>query len=198
MTSVGRRDPKALVLDGSREGDSLTPVAVLGMASALAERVGDVERVTLRDLDITPCTGCFGCWTRTPGECVVRDSANDVLRAYVRSDIVVYATPVTFGGYSFHLKKMLDRFIPVLDPRFTIVGGEVHHRLRYRRYPKTIGLGTLPTPDPEAERIFATLVARNGINVHQAAEAGVIVGATDPESARQFAERLLDRARVEA
>jgi multimeric flavodoxin WrbA len=187
---------KALVLDGSREGDSLTPVAVQGMALALASRVDDVELVKLRELDIAPCTGCFGCWTRTPGECVVEDGARDVLRSYVRSDVVAYVTPVTFGGYSSELKKMLDRLIPILDPRFTTVGGEVHHLLRYRRYPKTIGLGTLPSPDAKAERLFAGLVARNGLNIHQVVESIVLVGVADPESARSEAERLLDRAVV--
>ena len=189
---------KALVLDGSREGDTITPVAVQGMTFARAGRGFDVERVTLRELAIAPCTGCFGCWTRTPGECVIEDGARDVLRSYVGSDIVVYVTPLTFGGYSSQLKKLLDRFIPVLDPRFTIVGGEVHHLLRYQRYPKTIGLGTLPTPDPEAERLFAKLVARNGLNVHQTVEAEVLVGVTDPARARRSAERLLDRAGVAA
>lgn len=187
---------KALVLDGSREGDSLTPVAVKGMTSALAGRVDDVELVKLRDLAIAPCAGCFGCWTRTPGECVVEDGAREVLRSYVRSDIVAYVTPVTFGGYSSELKKMLDRFIPVLDPRFTTVGGEVHHLLRYRRYPRTIGFGTLPAPDPEAERLFAGLVARNGLNIHQTVESFVLAGVADPESARSEAEELLDRAGV--
>jgi len=187
---------KALILDGSPEGDSLTPVAVLGMHSALAGRGTDVELVKLRELDIAPCTGCFGCWTRTPGECVFPDESRDVLRSYIASDIVVYATPVTFGGYSSQLKKLLDRFIPVLDPRFTVVGGEVHHRLRYRRYPMTIGLGTLSAPDPDAERLFLALVARNGLNVHQSAEAAVLVGETDPLSARSLAERLLDRAGI--
>jgi len=188
---------KALLLDGSREGDSLTPVAVLGMHSALAGREADVELLKLRELAIAPCTGCFGCWTRTPGECVFPDDSRGVLRSYVGSDVVVYATPVTFGGYSSLLKTTLDRIIlPVLDPRFTVVGGEVHHRLRYRRYPKTIGLGTLPAPDPEAERLFATLVSRNGLNVHRSAEGAVLVGETDPGSARAFAERLLDRAGV--
>lgn len=189
---------KALILDGSREGDPLTPVAVLGVASALAGRVDDVEQVHLRELAIAPCAGCFGCWTRTPGECVVEDGARDVLRSYVGSDVVVYVTPVTFGGYSSQLKKMLDRFIPVLDPRFTTVGGEVHHLLRYRRYPKTIGLGTLTSPDPEAERVFAGLVARNGRNIHQTVESVVLVGVADPELARRSAENLLDRAGVTA
>ena len=54
---------KALILDGSRDGDSLTPVAVLGMTSALAKRADDVERVNLRELAVGPCAGCFGCWT---------------------------------------------------------------------------------------------------------------------------------------
>jgi len=189
---------KALVLDGSREGETLTPVAVQGMTSALAARGIEVERVELRELAIGPCTGCFGCWTRTPGECVIEDGARDVLRSYVGSDIVAYVTPVTFGGYSSQLKKLLDRFIPVLDPRFTIVKGEVRHLLRYPRYPKTIGLGTLPSPDPEAERLFAALVARNGLNVHQTVEADVLIGVTDPESARRSADRLLDRAGVAA
>jgi multimeric flavodoxin WrbA len=188
----------ALVLDGSREGDSLTPIAVLGMTSALAGRVDDVELFRLREFVIAPCTGCFGCWTRTPGECFVEDGARDILRSYIRSDIVVYATPVTFGGYSSVLKKMLDRFIPILDPRFTTVGGEVHHLLRYRRYPKTIGLGTLPSHDTEAERLFGGLVARNGLNIHQTVESVVLVGVSDPESARSAAERLLDRAGVTA
>ena len=190
---------KALVLDGSREGDSLTPVAVLGMTSALAGRGHSVELVRPRELAIAPCTGCFGCWTRTPGECVIMDDARDVVGSYVGSDLVVFVTPVTFGGYSSQLKKLLDRIIlSVLDPRFTVVGGEVHHRLRYRRYPKTVGFGTLPSPDPDAERLFARLVARNGINVHQHSVVEILAGVTDPVSARRSAERLLDRAGVPA
>ncbi len=184
---------KALILDGSREGDALTPVAVAGMASALAARGIDVEAVALRTRDIAPCAGCFGCWTKTPGECVVADDARNILRAYLKSDIVVYATPVTFGGYSSHLKAILDRLLPVLDPRFTVIGGEVHHRLRYRRYPRTIGLGTLPDPDPEPERLFLGLVARNGLNVHQVPDAAVLSGVRDAQSARRHADLLLDR-----
>jgi len=189
---------KALVLDGCREGDYLAMEAALEMTTALAGRVDDVEVVILRELVISACTGCFGCWTRTPGECVLKDDAGKVLRSYVGSDVVAFVTPVTFGGYSSQLKMMLDRLIPLLDPRFTIVGGEVHHRLRYGRFPKTIVLGTLPSPDAGAERLFAGLVARNGRNMHQTIEAEVLVGVPDPPSARQCVERLLDRIGVTA
>jgi hypothetical protein len=48
---------KALVLDGSHEGDSLTSVAVLGMTSALAGRGISVELVKPRELAIAPCEG---------------------------------------------------------------------------------------------------------------------------------------------
>ena len=122
----------------------------------------------------------------------------DILRAYLGADIVVYATPVTFGGYSSHLKAILDRLIPVLDPRFKVVGGEVHHRLRYGRYPRTIAVGTLPSPDPEAERLFTGLVARNGLNIHQAPGAAVLVGVTRPEAARAHADLLLDGEEAQA
>ncbi len=183
---------RALILNGSREGDPLTGLAAAGMAAALAARGAAVETVALRERDIAPCAGCFGCWTKTPGECVVADDARDILLAYLRADIVVYATPVTFGNYSSHLKAILDRLIPVLDPRFRVVGGEIHHRLRYRRYPRTIVLGTLPGPDPESEQVFTRLVARNGLNIHQAPAAAVLVGVTRPEEARAHADLLLD------
>lgn len=187
----------ALVLDGGHEGDSLTSVAVQGMTSALAGRGIRVELVKPRELAIAPCEGCFGCWNRTPGECVIKDDARGVVGSYVGSDLVAYVTPVTFGGYSSQLKKLLDRILlSVLDPRFTVVGGEVHHLLRYRRLPKTVGFGTLPSPDPEAERLFARLVDRNGINLQRHADVEILAGVTDPDTARRAAERLLDRAGV--
>jgi multimeric flavodoxin WrbA len=89
---------KALVLDGSREGDSLTAVAVLGMHSALAARGTEVELVKLREVSIAPCTGCFGCWTKTPGVCVIVDSGREAARKVVQSDLIIYLTPSTFGG----------------------------------------------------------------------------------------------------
>lgn len=37
-------------------------------------REGEYGAVVRPDSPIRPCTGCFGCWVRTPGQCVIRDA----------------------------------------------------------------------------------------------------------------------------
>jgi multimeric flavodoxin WrbA len=81
------------------------------------------------------------------------------------SDLQVWITPVTFGGYAPALKKALDRFIPNILPFFTTRRGESHHPLRYQKRRGLIVLGNMPAADPESEGIFHHLVGRNALNL---------------------------------
>ena len=38
----------------------------------------EVRYVDLSSLKIAHCVGCFGCWTKTPGRCVIREGARRV------------------------------------------------------------------------------------------------------------------------
>lgn len=92
--------------------------------------------------EIAPCIGCFGCWVRTPGECVLpRDAGGDYYRAMHRADMVVTLSRVTWGGYSVKIKAYTDRLLPLLHPNFRIVNGEMHHKLRYGKMPTFISVG---------------------------------------------------------
>ena len=40
-----------------------------------AAHAQDAAAVDLSALRIANCVGCFGCWTKTPGRCFIRDDA---------------------------------------------------------------------------------------------------------------------------
>ncbi len=185
-------DKKVLILDG-RIGEDAMAERSLGFAKAwLATRDWDVTTMKLCELDIAPCVGCFGCWVKTPGICVIDDAGRDVARAIVESDLVVYLTPIMFGGYSYELKKAVDRSIPIISPFFRRVKGEMHHKKRYAHYPRVLALGWLERVTGDEEDIFQTVVQRNAINMHAPkAVAEVFKISEDDETMKRRIERAL-------
>lgn len=143
-----------------------------GTCRKIAETVAGESRakgwtVTAYDLDgltIKPCRGCFACWLKHPGMCAIKDDEESILKAMATSDVQVWITPITFGGYSPALKKALDRSIPNILPFFVKAHGEVHHPQRYEKRRSFMAFGTLASPDAEAERIFHNLAQRNALN----------------------------------
>jgi hypothetical protein len=184
---------RALVLNGGyHDGHPLDAIQET-LLEELRLRGWRAEAVVLRDVPIAYCTGCFECWTKTPGVCKIVDAGRDLARSWIQSDLVVVLTPVTFGGYSSEFKKALDRVICLVSPFFTRIAGEVHHRRRYARYPALLVIGWLPEPEPEEEVIFHTLVRRNARNMHVPDFASGVVHAGDGDWARSRLDRLLDR-----
>ncbi len=187
---------KALVLDGSREHGDLAPIREI-LVDEVRTRRCEVETLVLREMRIAPCIGCFGCWVKTPGICNIPDAGRDVARAMIQSDLVVLFTPVTFGGYSSELKKAIDRSLSLLSPFFTRIDGVVHHKARYRRYPRLVALGVEQRADTETERIFTSLLDRIAPNMHSPAHAGgVAILSERPETVRERIGALLSEVGV--
>ncbi|MBN1267898.1 MAG: flavodoxin family protein [Anaerolineales bacterium] len=105
------------------------------LSNELSSSGHNVAILPLRELDIKFCTGCFGCWIETPGECVVKDDSASVCRQMINSDLVLWASPIIMGFPSALLKKMVDKSICLIHPYFSIVKGEYHHKARYNHYP---------------------------------------------------------------
>lgn len=81
---------------------------------------------------IKPCTGCFGCWLKTPGECVIKDDYNRMGELIHKADEMVIMSKFTYGGFSSCVKNVLDRSIGYVLPFFRIVNDEMHHKPRYQ------------------------------------------------------------------
>jgi multimeric flavodoxin WrbA len=189
---------KVLVLNGSRtEKEAINTVSDY-LVDFLRINGHEVDVMVLRNEKIANCLGCFGCWLKTPGECVIKDAGSDLPRKVIQSDLVCLLTPVTFGMYSSELKKALDRFpCPVLLPFFAKINGEIHHAPRYDKYPALVAIGVLPNPDEESENTFSTLVGRNGINLHTKAISSIVYSNDRPNLIKQKVFATLSKAGVQ-
>ncbi len=182
---------KILILDGC----AVEQLAVAWLVESCRARGWEAEVLALRGRQIAPCTGCFGCWLRTPGICTTDDDGREVLRQIVQSDGTLLLTPVTFGGYSALLKRALDRIIPMISPFFATVNGETHHRLRYTRQPRFGAVGLAGDDDAEEATTFRTLAARNALNWHEPQPVIALLRAdTDAAAARALLATTFDAA----
>ena len=53
------------------------------------EHDDSIEFVDLSKRTIANCMGCFGCWVKSPGKCVIRDDAVKIYPRIAESDHVL-------------------------------------------------------------------------------------------------------------
>ena len=125
----------------------------------------DIVFVDLSACTIANCIGCFGCWTKTPGKCVIRDDATTIYPLIAKSDEVIYISRVKYGGYDTTMKTMLERAIPVQQAFIRIHNGETHHVQR-AVVPKKAIIIAYDANDCDERALFEQLVARNAHNMN--------------------------------
>lgn len=125
----------------------------------------EVKWINLSELNISNCVGCFGCWTKTPGRCVIRDDAAHVYPLIASSDKVLYVSRIKYGGYDTIMKTMLERAIPVQQAFLRIVQGETHHVQRAVTSKQAVIVAYGETSEEE-QALFRRLVERNARNMN--------------------------------
>ena len=112
--------------------------------------------IDLSELNITNCVGCFSCWVKTPGKCIIRDDAIKVYPKIAYSDKIIYVSKIKYGGYDTIMKTMLERSIPVQQAFIRLLHGETHHVQRNvaLKHAVIIGYGNI---SDEEKNIFKLL-----------------------------------------
>lgn len=117
-----------LVLNGSPKKKSDTMVLTNAFIEGLKKN-GD-HSITIIDVinkNIAPCRGCFGCWQKGEGYCVIKDDQNEILDLYKKADLIIWSFPLYCYGMPSHLKAVLDRTIPLVKMNMVEVGNHTRH-----------------------------------------------------------------------
>jgi len=83
------------------------------------------------DNTIHNCIGCFGCWIKKPGECVIVDDYSNMGELLSKCNEMIVISKCFYGGYSPFVKNVMDRSNSYAHPYFEIRNNELHHRRRY-------------------------------------------------------------------
>ena len=121
------------------------------------------DRALAADGRYAPCQGCFGCWTKHPATCFMKDKLQEACRILGLADERVIVTKNLYGGYSAAVKNVLDRSIGTSTPFSTYRGRQMHRTLRYGKHDlwTVIVYGDITEAEKET---FRLLVRRNAIN----------------------------------
>jgi multimeric flavodoxin WrbA len=101
---------KVCILMGSPRPEGNTAELLKPFIAELKNHGCEVEYITLADKKINSCQGCHAC-QHISGKygCVQNDDVGEIMDSVIKSDCVVYATPIYMWYCTTPLKAFLDR-----------------------------------------------------------------------------------------
>jgi multimeric flavodoxin WrbA len=92
-----------------------------------------VETIVISDNGkIKPCICCYGCWIKTPGQCVIKDVFENLGVLLSKCNEMIIISKCYYGCFSPFVKNVLDRCVcPYILPYFKTKKGETRHPKRY-------------------------------------------------------------------
>lgn len=127
---------------------------------------------------------------------MINDDGRETTRKAIQSDLMIWLTPVTFGGYSSELKKAIDRILPSMLPYFESYHGQIFHKMRYKKNPNLLVIGVQES-GVDYEETFMALAGRNQLNFRLPAyAASVFQRDKNPETIPAFVEQQLKKVEV--
>lgn len=156
----------ALIINALEKKEELFKEIQLNLQNDLRADEYTYKWINVREKNINICvgSGCMACQFKTPGLCIQNDDMDSIYPQLVKADLLIFLTPISFGGYYSEIKKLIDRLLPLKIPVYTIYKGEMHHMNRYEKMPNLLFLGVLNDDMKYAQKVFAKLIKRNSMN----------------------------------
>jgi len=160
---------KIAALNGSPKGKSShTNIMVSAFLKGAQEAGAETMNIFLAEKEIKHCRGCFSCWLRTPGKCIIEDDMAEVISQLEGVDVLVLATPLYFDNISGILKTFMDRSIVTANPHFQKdADGECRHlQDEGKPAPKLILISNSGFPERSHFQVISHWIQRAALNMH--------------------------------
>lgn len=102
---------KILVLTGSPRKNGNSNTLADNFIKGATEAGHEIVRFDAAQKDVHPCIACNSCGMNGP--CVFKDDFEFVRKHIADADMVVFATPMYYFGFSAQLKTVIDRFYAI-------------------------------------------------------------------------------------
>jgi multimeric flavodoxin WrbA len=108
-----------LGINGSPKGlKSNTNSMMQALLKGFESSNSKISNIFLSEKQIDYCKGCYSCWFKTPGKCIINDDMEYVINIMKKSEIIIFGSPLYFNNISGNLKVFFDRL--------TAMGGDPH------------------------------------------------------------------------
>lgn len=101
-----------MILNGASRKNGSTSRLIKAFTEGAVSAGNQVQEFYLQDMEIHGCLGCEGCSRAKKGTenpCVQKDDMAEINKAFMKADIVVFASPIYFWTISGPLKTATDR-----------------------------------------------------------------------------------------
>ncbi|MFW6264965.1 MAG: hypothetical protein ACOC3B_02550 [Bacillota bacterium] len=113
-----------------------------------------VDWVDLASKEVLYCNGCNHCWSVKPGVCAKNDDMVDIFPKLANSELQIFITSISFGGFNSDLNKVLDRYVAMGVPTYRVYKGQLHHPVRYPNPELFMTIGILRNKNGRQEKTF--------------------------------------------
>ena len=121
---------KVLVINGSPKGENSN---TMNLTRAFLAGAGweDAEIIDVSKAEVQDCQGCFACWNKTPGKCVLRDGMSGILPKIIAAEVIIWSFPLYSFSIPGKLKNLIDRQLPLSLPFMSDANDSGGHSSRY-------------------------------------------------------------------
>ena len=111
---------KVVAISGSPRKGMGTEQVISAALEGAKSKGAETRLFRAEDLNISGCAGCMACWSpKADGFCVKTDEMREVHQALYDADAIILGSPVYMFQMTSQLKKVIDRFMPMLKSDYS-------------------------------------------------------------------------------